>query len=191
MRGTAGVLVVLALAAPAKARSPGPLDLALPDPGVATAQLVAALHELHVWAADVGRLARTRGGTSNVRDLGDRLARDHAFVDRRLVALAGEHRVPLVDAAATSEEERRRVETQARALVELRGIEGPGFDAAFLVHAIDRLDDGLDAVRELRPRAVDREVRALADLAIPILEQQRRVAARLLGRLRPSARPVR
>ena len=148
-----------------------------------TASLVdifAKLHHSNMMEIEMGKLAMEKGQSEKVRRFGERIMRDHQMADRKLMAYADRHNIPLNKAetltpveiaahrnmssrlqnASVSEFDRVFLETMSSAHAK---------DVNELTSAIDRLDDrsAQNFLRKVRPILGQH-----ADLSNLLLEKQ-------------------
>lgn len=177
---TAAVAACAFLLAPA---SEGDTLTAKPGPSVSSAQSAAthALDDATIVAifdaantADIetGKLATTRGHSSEVRAFGAMLAHDHEQVrqmGRDLARKLGVTPTPPADDAGAKAHE--------AAMTKLRALSGADFDHAFLVHEVAFHTSVINALNStLIPAIQNAELKALVVKVLPAFEAHRKAA---------------
>jgi putative membrane protein len=145
---------------------------ATPEPAPDASMVLTRLHQINMAEVKAGELARRKGSTPRVRRYGDLLARDHAFADRRLLALAQDRGI-----AVAAAEPREKDKAAARAL---ETASGPEFDKRFT----DAMHAGhAEAITALESvGSGDRKLDRLVEKLLPVLRQHLRLAHDLGGR---------
>lgn len=168
MRRTSGIAVWIALLALAPARG-APAEA---EPSSHLAEVVPrtplrVLLRLHVESQQVielSALALQRAEDEDVRDLADRLLRDHALFDRRVLDLAARMGVDLEGRAPPPDPLRERADVLWR-------LHGDEFDRAYADLMVDRNEESLAWLRQARDLTEAKPVQSLADELLPLLEQ--------------------
>lgn len=118
---------------------------------------------------ELGRLANTHGGSSNVREFGGQMVADHGKANERIGMLATTHGVQLPEQL-----DERHAATRER----LQGLEGSSFDRAYADVMVENHRKSI----ELFERAADlpeSDVAAFASGTLPTLRQHLAHAERL------------
>jgi putative membrane protein len=164
----------LALVATAESRN-GTQPTAQPD----DATIVAIFDAANTADIETGALAAERGHSSEVRDFGAMLARDHRHVrqlGRDLAKKLGVTPTPPKDDAS--------VRAHADAMASLRSKSGAEFDRAFLQHEAAFHKSVIDAVQgTLLPAIRNEELRALVVKVAPAFEAHMLAAQNLEKKL--------
>ena len=153
---------------------------------VATAQaaklddptIIAIFDAANTWDMETGALAAKKGTTSEVREFGAMLERDHKVVrqqGRDLVQKLGVHPTPPKDFAMAKD--------HASAMSTLRSRSGKAFDRAFLEHEVAFHKAVIDAVTTtLLPALENAEARALVTKVAPAFQAHMAAAQSLLDK---------
>jgi predicted outer membrane protein len=146
------------------------------DPAArAVGEALGSLHWQHLMEIERSELAMRLASRTDVRAFADRMARDHRFLDRRLLQLSARMQVrprttkPVEGWPARTEEE-------------LRDLHGVEFDRAYLkgvIDAHDRVIGKLIEARALSDEVLEQTIRSM----VPLLTQHRDLAFRLLARM--------
>lgn len=172
MRGTtlAALAAVVVLALGAAVRP----DRAIDDPTI-----VAIFDAANTADIETGRLAAERGASTEVREFGAMLARDHAMVRQQGRDLAKKLGItptpPAGDAAAKD---------HAAAMARLGALSGAAFDREFLRHEEAFHQAVIDAVTStLLPAIRNAELKAFVEKVAPAFEAHRKIAVALEAEL--------
>ena len=167
IRGTPALLLVLLL----------PLCASAPRPRAPTPdRLVERLRALDDLGIEAGIMAQRRGESDGVRRYGRVLERDRRLSQARVLGLARSQGLRL-GAAQPSAEDRAM-------LVRLEGVPDGQFDREFLLAMTQAHERAIARLREERRATPDRRLAALMGRLLPVLEQDRQLAARLSGERR-------
>jgi putative membrane protein len=143
------------------------------------ATIVAIFDAANTADIETGRLAAERGNSTEVREFGAMLARDHETVrqmGRDLAKKLGVTPTPPADDRASKD--------QAAALARLRGLSGQAFDAAFLRHEAGFHKGVIDAVQTtLLPAIQNAELKALVVKVAPAFQGHMLAAEQLEKKL--------
>jgi putative membrane protein len=160
---SAGVVAMIATAAHAAA------------PSTQDTQYLQAAHEANLASITVGRLARQRGKSQSVRDVGAKLASDHSALDATVVQAAQSLGVLLPNAPSAD---------QQAVIDRLQQASGAGFDSLFVTSEIDWHTKTLaDAQTEISKGSDPTVIKVAADGA-PVIrsdQQMLKAAAARLG----------
>lgn len=165
-------------------------------PGVAAAEpdasdvaVVSRLHVAGLELIEVARLALTRGTSRRVRSYADRLERDHRMGDLALIDLAKERGWTIGEPEPRDEAEAAALRSEHESVEQLRLVRGPSFDREFLGLTANVLDRAIYGLRTARDRVDDPKLRRLLARSLPLLEQQRALAERLINESGESSPP--
>jgi putative membrane protein len=150
-----------------------------PEPALDDPTIVAIFDAANTADIETGRLAAERGASTEVREFGAMLARDHQMVrqqGRDLAAKLGLTPTP----PAGDQSAKDHAETMAR----LRALQGAAFDRAFLQYEAKFHAQVIEAVKTtLLPAIQNAELRALVVKVAPAFEAHRQMAVELEGKL--------
>jgi predicted outer membrane protein len=147
------------------------------------AEVLSELRLVHERAIELGEWAQREGLDRRVRAYGERLARDHARLDRLLLQVARNHRLRLEPARAETAARKEWAEEYREMLHVLADARGPGFDRAFLGMMIVFQQRALQVLEEGRLRIQDRDVWAVFDKVNAIFQQHLTLAREIRSRL--------
>lgn len=179
---------------PASAASPSAAGRAsTPQPGSMmsppTASVLAKMHQVNRMEIDLGRVAATNGATRRVRAYGRRLARDHAFADRKVQALARAEKIDLEkpmpvppgggNAGMPSLGQERQMEQQNQMMAKLQQANGPEFDQLYLQAMIRGHEQAIAMLEGVESTTGDAGLRHLLSRMVPILHQHLDLARHL------------
>jgi predicted outer membrane protein len=170
---TISVALALLLAGPATARD-----------APSSEQLLESVYQLHVMHMELGQLAWEKGGTREIRSLGEREFRDHRLAARQVERLASRlgHEVGLLPVDALSDAMRQLRERGA----DLRAAEQPAFDPLFLQALLDSHDEARRMLTIAAVATTDESVVRLMDRLLPVVEQHERLARQVAAMWRAS-----
>lgn len=147
---------------------------ALDDPTI-----VAIFDAANTADIETGALAAKRGSSSEVREFGAMLVRDHEHV-RKL----GRDLAKKLNVTPTPPEDDQGARDHAAAMARLSALEGPAFDRAFLQHEVAFHKSVLDAVQTtLLPAIRNDELRTLVVQVAPAFKAHMDAAANLERKL--------
>jgi putative membrane protein len=131
---------------------------------------------------DAGKLAESKGGSSDVKAFGKQMVTDHSGVNQEAVALATKLKVTPQD-NPTSESLKSG---GAQNVKKLEGLKGAAFDKAYIDHEVAYHEQVLDAIdKTLIPNAKNEELKALIVKVRPAfvahLEHAKKLQAGLKG----------
>jgi putative membrane protein len=179
---------VLAATAACRARPPTPASEPGPAPGAETLE---TLHQFDRHHVTLGQLAQERSDAITLTDFGAELVRDHQAIDAQVVELASARHLPLL--IDTHAQEQRQHEAEAVA-DQLRVLDGPAFDRAFLPVVVQEHEKLAALVKEASQNQTDQQLSLLLAQVGPAvqrhLETARRLQAAAERPVPPPAAPV-
>jgi putative membrane protein len=144
--------------------------------------VLSMLHARDSIENELGRLAKTQAASKQVKAFGLLVAKDHAFLDRQVLALARRSGVELKPWRGTTDEEREKLRAMEDTVAQLKDLKGEAFDKLF-VDAVERWhQDDIAAVEAQRSLTTDIHVYALLGKVLPVLREHRSIAEKLSGR---------
>ena len=140
-------------------------------------QILGAMHEVNLLEMRAGTLARDKGSTPEVRRFGTLIYRDHRAADDMVVRLSRHygfaHAPPAPPAQAEQDEWTLR---------QLQTSSGAEFDRRFLDSTIGVASGAAMSMRAFEPDVAQKDVRAMMDKVVPILQQHVAIAKELRHR---------
>jgi putative membrane protein len=155
--------------APAAALPTAPADVVMT---VHESQVIDRLHAVHVLEIAAGRLAATRGSTSDVKRYGEQLVKDHTRLDRALMAFAKRSALKLAD-----------VDQRKSGIDALEHARGREFDRVFLRFTARDQHTAIEQLRTAQPKAENVDISALLRDALPVLTQHEQRTLQLAAAL--------
>ncbi len=150
-----------------------------PAPALDDATIVAIFDNANTVDIETGKLAAERGWTSEVRQFGAMLARDHDMVRQQ-----GRDLVKKLGVTPTPPVGDRSAEDQKAVIRRLNSLRGPEFDRAFLEREIQFHKDVIAAIETtLLPAIKNEELRALVVKVAPAFQAHLDMAENLLTRV--------
>jgi putative membrane protein len=131
----------------------------------AEGQVVNTLHAANLTEIAAGKLAAKNGESAGVKRYGRMLAKDHAAADRKLAALAARRGFTMSG--------------EAQDLTSLQTRKGADFDSAFITEMIKGHNDAIATVKHAQDTCNDKEVKALLDQTLPVLQKHQSEAIKL------------
>jgi putative membrane protein len=178
-RITLALAGALPLAATGTARAQGAGTGA---PGVDQQQLLSQMHHVDQMEIQFGRLAEANSQSKAVRNFGKRLVKDHEKLDKKITAFAKKNSVQLIEPTPTNQAQQAETQREMTALQQLRGLQGPEFDKEFLSTMVQGHSYTLGQLQNEEGNIQNRQLKNLVKQSLPLLEQHRREANRLLAR---------
>ena len=147
-------------------------------PSLDDATIVAIFDAANTWDMETGALAEKRAASSDVREFGKMLTRDHNVVrqqGRDLAKKLGVTPTPPKDFAMAADHE--------TAMASLKKLSGPAFDRAFLAHEVVFHKAVIDAVTTtLLPALSNAEVKDLVTKVAPAFQAHMMAAQAMLDK---------
>lgn len=143
-------------------------------------RVLSRLHHINALEIDAGNLARTKGQSAQVRQLGEMLARHHSAADQQVVRTARLDRVQLFRWAPRTQKEMQDAREERRLMHQLRNLRGHQFDRVFLRGMVQGHDVAIQWLQEVRPSLRGYHAFNLVRELLPQLRQHRAFAVRLL-----------
>jgi putative membrane protein len=144
-------------------------------------EVLSRIHATNQLEIEVGELAQKKGQSEEVRAYGDRLVRDHAVADGKILDLATKENVAILEPTPMSAEEKSNMAVHRELAPKLQALSGTEFDNQFL-SAIQM--GHADAIKMLEGvNTEDAKVQGLIAKLIPILKQHLTVAEHLNQKL--------
>ena len=137
-----------------------------------TAAVLRGLHLSNQTSIELGRLAQLQGHANGVTTLGTTLVLEHTAADQQVAALAEREKIDLSAAMAPD-----------KTMAKLRSLKGMAFDRAFARAMLDDHTHELHEAKAARDRTSDVALKMLLLSLIPVLEQHRAIAQRLVDTL--------
>ena len=183
---TLGLATVLAGARATKADLPSePGDVPRSTLAPADYNIVKHLHALSDLAVSAGQLAQKNGDTKAVRDFGATLISDHTAGDQELLAYA--KKAGIDPNRMKHEPPPRDMATYTQSLDRLRTLPGQQFDHEFAVMMRDGYARTMGLIQNTLPNISDRNLSALLDKRLPVLDRNYQTAASLASTHAPSS----
>ena len=147
-------------------------ELGEPDTTFLAEAVVGSLGEIHVSEAALAKLSQ-----EPVKDLANRLIKDHSELAERLTALAEEHKIAEEGTKGTQPLE--VPEEAAQKAEEFTGLSGEEADANYLEFMIEQHRAGIKLYKDEAENGTDEELQQLASETVPVLEEHLRLAESL------------
>lgn len=147
-------------------------ELSGPDTKFVALALIGGLGEVQI-----SQLAAANASSAEVKQLAERIVSDHSSLNAQLQALADEHKIAEDGTKGTPPLEVSPEDKEAHeALSKLTGDE---FDRAYIEHMVAKHQTDIALYREEVEDGEDKEVKSLAEQALPVLEEHLRLAQTL------------
>jgi putative membrane protein len=158
---------------------PGQLAAQTKAPALDDATIVAIFDNANTADIETGKLAARRGHSTEVRQFGAMLARDHEMARQQGRDLA--RKLAVTPTPPKNDQSGRE---QAALLRRLEGLQGPAFDRAFLQYEADFHGTVIAAVEKtLLPAIENQELKALVLKVAPAFQAHMEMAQSLSSRL--------
>ena len=139
-----------------------------------TAKTLGKLHHSNQMEIEMGKLAQEKGVSREVKSFGKKLVIDHGAADRKVMALARTQKIDLMAAMPATNDD---------TMVQLRTAKGPEFDKVFARVMLEDHTKDVNEAAEARDSTKDAQLKSLLVATIPVLEQHRDTAQRLVDTL--------
>jgi putative membrane protein len=156
-----------------------PQAIEAPAPSLDDATIVAIFDNANTVDIETGKLAAERGWTSEVRQFGAMLARDHDMVRQQ-----GRDLAKKLGVTPTPPVGDRSAEDQKAVIRRLNSLRGPEFDRAFLEREVQFHKDVIAAIEtKLLPAIENKELKALVVKVAPAFQAHLAMAENLQTRV--------
>ena len=153
------------------------VEVHIRQPALDDATIVAIFDNANTADIETGRLASQRGHSSEVRQFGAMLARDHQMVRQQ-----GRDLAKKLGLTPTPPSGNQSAQDQAAAMQRLSSLRGPEFDRAFLQHEVVFHETAIAAIENtLLPAIANEELRAMVVKVAPAFKAHLDMA-RTLGK---------
>jgi putative membrane protein len=153
-----------------------PTGSAMPNTGLILSQM----HQTNLMEIELGKLAREKASSSEVRAYADQLIQDHTNVDRMVVDMAQESGTDLKNGAEAHQAIRHESAREKELERKLKTAQGADFDRLFLKETSADHDKLIGKLQQDKQNTSDEELETLIEKVIPVLEQHRELAQILM-----------
>lgn len=140
----------------------------------------ARLHHVNMMEVEMGKLAMTKGQSERVRAYGERMMKDHQATDRRLMAWAEDHNIPVDRTYAVSKAE---LVAARKTSDKLHGVTPAEFDRKFLQQMTEGHARTVNDITQSIDQIEDGSARRFLQRIRPIVGQHEKLAAILLEKI--------
>jgi putative membrane protein len=148
-------------------------------------ELLPKLHHVNQEEIKAGQLAQQQSSSSDVKDYGKMLVKDHQQADQELTTLAKTINVDLT-AMKTDTKSPEKREVKQHKMDQLQTMTGKDFDRGFLQMMVNGHQHVIDIVKASRDDARP-EVKALLDKQLPVLQKHLDTGKDLLNKMGDTA----
>jgi putative membrane protein len=168
----AALLVPMTVAAnPTPDKTP-PADAARPKLSDADVHVLATLHATNTMETDMGKIAKARGGSKEVKAYGQMLITDHQKADKDVLALAKKHGVTLPDHPTPRDDaEKAQMDADMATMERLKTLDGATFDREFLTAMVDGHARTLAKIDAATTTVTDAKLKALLGKIRPTVQK--------------------
>jgi len=143
-------------------------------------EILSTIHAINQMEIKAGEIARNRGTTAQIRQYGDRVARDHTIADQNVMQLSKARGIKIVEPPpAANADQQQKMQQQMAALTELETLHGSDFDQKYL----SWMEDGHKEAIEMLSQSVDKlpnsQVKRLVGNMVPVLIQHYQIGSNL------------
>ncbi len=139
-------------------------------------EVLSDLHHANQVEIQMGKLAKEKGSSENVRQYGERLMKDHQEADREIQTLAEKNGITLVAPLTLSVLDRVAASREERIMTDLARKGGKDFDKAFAEAMVDDHERDIDKLKDAQKSLVQPDVKDLVAKLLPTLEQHLQTA---------------
>ena len=144
------------------------------------------LHHANQMEVKMGQMAQKNGSSQGVKEFGQRMEREHGQADQKLMAYAKSKQLTLGEPKADTPLAKAMEEAEMATEKKLQALQGPVFDRAYLSAMVGDHDMDIGKVMTAQQQfASNKELKAMLDDLLPVLQQHRQSAYRLLGQEAP------
>lgn len=147
-------------------------------------ELLPKLHHVNQEEIKAGELAQQKSSSSDVKNYGKMLVKDHQQADQELTTLAKKINVDLtaMTAMKTDTKSQEKREVKQHKMDQLQTMTGKDFDRGFLQMMVNGHQHVIDVVKASRDDARP-EVKALLDKQLPVLQKHLDTGKDLLNKM--------
>jgi putative membrane protein len=161
-------------------------DAASRDQSIASAdtRILSILHAKNLEEIKIGKLARDKGASDDVRNFGQTLIQDHQQCENQVRQVSEAANAPLLEPKDMNDmlaREKGMSEPPQDPAEELASLEGAAFDQQFARMMVMGHRELIQIVQNARPSVQNARVAQLLDETLPILKHHEQLAADIVG----------
>jgi putative membrane protein len=155
---------------PTDTKPPAAADkAALPEADVHT---LTTLHATNTMEIEMGKVAKVRGGSKEVKAYGQMMVTDHGKADKEVLALAKKHGVTLADhPTPRNDAEKAEMDADHATMERLKTLDGAVYDREYLTAMIDGHARTLAKIDAAMGTVTDAKVKALLGKVKPTVQK--------------------
>jgi len=142
--------------------------------------ILSLMHQTNLMEIELGKMAREKAASSEVRAYADQLVQDHTNIDRMVVATAQESGIDLKNGPEAHQAVRHETAREKELERKLKSAQGADFDRLFLKETSADHEKLIRKLQQDRQNTSDEGVETLIEKVIPVLEQHRELAQILM-----------
>jgi len=136
-----------------------------------TAEVLGKLHQADQKEIEAGKMAQKNGQSTEVKDYGKTLVKDHTAADKKVSTLAKQEKIDLRAATPTVTDERDQMHQMAA---------GTDFDVRFARDMLEDHKKDIAAVTEARDKTDDEKLKKLLSDLLPTLQKHEEMAQKII-----------
>jgi len=184
LAGAIAIIPALARADDAQKNQPSSMDHSAMDHGskkLTDNQVLMRLHHINKEEIEVGQIAQKNGSTSDAKDYGATLVRDHTKADKDVTALASKMSVDL-EAKKTDAMHQQKQQVMQNKMDQLKKLSGKDFDRAFAQMMVNGHRQAIEMVKDARGTVQSPELKSLLEQLLPTLQKHEDTANDVLNK---------
>ncbi len=143
-------------------------------------ELLSKMHMANQMDIKAGQLAESKGTTQAIRNFGALLVRDHSYADKRIINLAKQQGVQLMEMPMPKfPDEKQKMDMQKQMMVGLEQAQGADFDRQFVQFNLKAHEMAVNMVSMGSEQLKPSPVKTLTNKMVPILKQYGDIAQHL------------
>jgi putative membrane protein len=145
------------------------------------AEVLQKLHHVNQEEIKAGKLAQEKGSSSDVKQYGAMLVKDHTKADQDVTALASKMKVDLNAMKVHAEHQEKR-EVKENKMEQLQKMTGKDFDRAFAQMMVNGHREAIEMVKDARGTVQNPELKSLLERLLPTLQKHEDMANDILDK---------
>jgi putative membrane protein len=143
------------------------------------ARVLSDLHQANQDEIEMGRMAKEKGNSSEVRSYGAQLVKDHEDADQQVKELAKKENITLFSPRTQGLMAHRQAVREEKVIVELSTKSGPAFDKAFTQAIVDDHKRDIAKLEKVEKSLKSPDVHELVVKLLPTMQQHLEIAEQL------------
>ncbi len=146
------------------------------------------VHHTNQMEIELGQLAQQNASSQEVKDYGAKLVTEHQEADAQLMSYARQNKLNLSEPKASSDVERKLMESHKADAAALKSLQGKPFDTMFMANMVAGHDMAISKIQAGISQFS--KTSSLLQPVLPKLMMHREMAYKILGTLKPESAGV-